>query len=79
MDDTAGPLLTALGHSAMIAAALLFLAGKPPLWTILSALVVIAALATAPAGFFLLQPTIHVPAIIALLTFLPGRMSGVSR
>ena len=79
VDDTAGPLLTALGHAAMIAAALLFLLWRPPLRTVLSVLFALAALATALAGFLLMQPAIYVPALIALLTFVPGQMSGVSR
>ncbi len=75
VDDTAGPLLTALGHAAMAALAVILLVlatGRGALVT----LYILAALGTCLAAYLLEQPLILAPAIVALFTLPLGHLIG---
>ena len=75
VDDTAGPILSGLGHAALAALAVLavVLRGGGGLLC-LAALVV--GLATAFAAYLLAQPMILLPAIVALAALPFGLMLG---
>ncbi len=77
VDDTAGPLLTALGHAAMAAGAAILLVTSR-LAGLLVALGVLAALLTAFAGYLLLQPAIWGAALAAGALFLLGQTIGAA-
>ncbi|CAM4310961.1 hypothetical protein [Palleronia rufa] len=75
VDDTAGPLLTALGNAGMagLALVLLFVAwGRAALVT----LYLTTALATCLAALLLQQPLILFPALVALIILPLGHLIG---
>lgn len=78
VEDTAGPLLTALGHAGMAMAALLVLvlSRRLGLWV---ALFVLAAVLTSIAAFLLQQPMILFPALAALVILPLGLLVGGAR
>lgn len=78
VEDTAGPILTGLGHAGMAVAALLVLALSRGLglWV---TLFVIAAVLTAIAAFLLQQPMILLPALLALVILPLGLLVGGAR
>ncbi|WP_206076961.1 hypothetical protein [Palleronia sediminis] len=75
IDDTAGPILTALGHAGIALCAVLFLvmARGRAAW---AGLGLLAALLTSVAGFMLMQPGITLSALVALGTLLIGLLLG---
>ncbi len=75
VDDTAGPLLTALGMAAMALLAGLLLVTAAWRGTAI-ALYILAGIATCFAAILLQQPLILVPAIVALCTLPLGQMIG---
>ena len=78
VNDTAGPLLTALGHGGMAVLALLLLVTATARGAGI-ALFLLAALGTCLAGYLLQQPLILGPAIVALIALPLGHMIGDAR
>lgn len=78
VEDTAGPLLTALGHAAMALGALLLLLLSRR-QGLLVALFILAAVLTAFAAFLLQQPMILFPALAALVILPLGLLLGDHR
>ena len=78
VDDTAGPILTGLGHAGMAVAALLVvvLSRGLGLWV---TLFVIVAVLTSIAAFLLQQPMILFPALLALVVLPLGLLLGDAR
>ena len=78
VDDTVGPLLTALGHVGLALAALLLIFTYRWLGLLVTFFVVVAIL-TAFAAYLLQQPAILFPALAALIVLPFGLLVGGAR